>query len=388
MNNRDDAVQLLQEMIRTNTCNPPGHEHQLSLLIKSRLDRLGIDNRIDVLDEEGFRSNLEAVIKGKSGDSTRKLILCGHLDTVAPWSESAGKYSPHGGTIENNRLYGRGASDMKSGLAAMLLAFESIQREGTQLDGDLIFLATAGEEVDSCGAADYACRVGLQNVDGVIIAEPTAGKVVVGHKGALWLRIVVKGQSSHGSMPELGVNAIEHMMEVVACLKAMEDKWKANDPILGSSSMAITRIHGGVQTNITPDHCEIEVDIRTVPPIRHSELLQKIEYELEVLREQVPKLNYTVTPILDRQAIRTDDSHNLIAAALDLVESENRLVQGVSYYTDGSVLNKNGDLPILIYGPGDPKLAHQPDEWVDIDEYVRSIDFYRDLIIGFLGTTK
>ncbi|MNO57961.1 putative succinyl-diaminopimelate desuccinylase [compost metagenome] len=388
MNNRNDAVQLLQEMIRTNTCNPPGQEHQLSLLIKSRLDQLGIDSRIDVLDEEGSRSNLEAVIKGESGDSKRKLILCGHLDTVAPWSESSGKYSPHEGTIENNRLYGRGASDMKSGLAAMLLAFESIHRESTRLNGDLILLATAGEEVDSCGAADYVGRVGLQDVDGVIIAEPTSSKVVIGHKGALWLRIVVMGKNSHGSMPELGVNAIENMMEIVACLKAMEKKWKATDPILGSNSLAITRIHGGVQTNITPDLCEIEVDIRTVPPIRHSELLQKIEFELEVLRERVPNLTYTVTPILDRQAIRTHESHDLIAAALDLVDFESRSVQGVSYYTDGSVLSKNSDLPILIYGPGDPKLAHQPDEWVDIDEYVRSIDFYRDLIIRFLGTTK
>ncbi|MOA54828.1 putative succinyl-diaminopimelate desuccinylase [compost metagenome] len=91
---------------------------------------------------------------------------------------------------------------------------------------------------------------------------------------------------------------------------------------------------------------------------------------------------------MERQSIRTDEFHELIAAALDLVGPENSQVQGVSYYTDGSVLSENGDLPILIYGPGDPRLAHQPDEWVDIDEYVRSIDFYYELIIKFLGTVE
>ncbi|MNI51118.1 putative succinyl-diaminopimelate desuccinylase [compost metagenome] len=116
--------------------------------------------------------------------------------------------------------------------------------------------------------------------------------------------------------------------------------------------------------------------------------MQKIEYELEALRERISNLNYTVTLIQDRQAIRTDDSHDLITAALDLVDLESRFVHGVPYYTDGSVLNKHANLPILIYGPGDPKLAHQPDEWVDIDEYVRSIDFYRDLIIRFFGIAK
>lgn len=380
---REIAIPFLQRLIAVDTCNPPGNEHRLSLVLQDFLQELGMTSRIGSL-EEG-RSNLELVLKGSG---RKRLMFCGHLDTVSPWTSTAGAYDPHGAVIDGNRMYGRGASDMKSGLAAMLLAAASLHQEGIQLDGDLIFLATAGEEVDSCGARMYAEHHSLHDLDGLVIGEPTSSKVAVGHKGALWLRISLFGRSAHGSMPHLGLNAVEGMTEIIALLHRHSLEWKATDPVLGTSSLSVNRIEGGIQTNVIPDRCTIDVDIRTVPPLDHAQLLAEIEVKLQDIQQLHPEYRYQVESVLDRSSVYTDPAQLLIRTALDISGEAAEQVQGVSYYTDGSVLHDHGRLPILIYGPGDQSLAHQPDEWVDIEAYLQSISFYRELAIRFLGTIE
>lgn len=393
---REFAVPFLQRLIEVDTCNPPGNEHRLSVLLQDFLRELGVESSITGI-EQG-RSNLEAVFQGKGkGNGSKKLMFCGHLDTVSPWAAAAGSYPPHGAVIVGGRMYGRGTSDMKSGLAAMLLAAASLHQEGIRLGGDLVFLATAAEEVDSCGARMYADCNSLLELDGLVIGEPTGSRVAVGHKGALWLRITLFGRSAHGSMPQLGLNAVEGMMEVIALLRSHALEWQTHDPVLGTSSLSVNKIEGGVQTNVIPDRCTIEVDIRTVPPLRHASLLGEIEARLQHIQHLHPGYRYEVEQMLDRSVVYTDPSRELIATALEVAASlggtersdeESHAVQGVPYYTDGSVLHDNGRLPVLIYGPGDPALAHQPDEWVDIEAYLASISFYRELAIRFLGTAE
>lgn len=377
---REYAIPFLQKLISIDTCNPPGNEHRLSLVLLALLNDIGIPAVISPLNAD--RSNVEVTLKGSG---RKKLMFCGHLDTVSPWLPSAGKYGPHGAVIEGNRIYGRGASDMKSGLAAMLLALVSIQQDGINLDGDLIFLATAGEEVDSCGARMYLDQYGVRDLDGMVIGEPTRGRVAVGHKGALWLRISLFGKSAHGSMPQLGLNAVEGMMEVINLLKGSALQWVAHDPVLGSSSLSVNRIEGGVQTNVIPDHCVIDVDIRTVPPLAHASLLREIKQALLEIQHINLDFSFEIEQILDRSSIYTDSDQPLIQTALEIAGQSNQELQGVPYYTDGSVLHDEGRLPILIYGPGDERLAHQPDEWVDIEAYLESIAFYRELALRFLG---
>ena len=455
---REFAVPFLQSLIQVDTCNPPGNEHRLALLLQQFLQEAGLESNIDGI-EQG-RSNLEVIF---TGGGSRKLMFCGHLDTVSPWTAEAGNYPPHGAVIEDGRMYGRGTSDMKGGLAAMLLAAVSLHQEGIRLGGDLIFLATAGEEVDSCGARNYAQRHDLAELDGLVIAEPTDSQVAIGHKGALWLRISLFGRSAHGSMPQLGLNAVEGMMEVIALLHRHALDWQTHDPVLGSSSLSVNKIEGGVQTNVIPDRCTIDVDIRTVPPLQHAELLEEITAQLEAIQRLQSGYRYQVEELLDRSVVYTDPGKELITIALELAgqtggkggrdaagieratvygtddansagvtncasdvsdvsdasdasdasgtdgtdgtdgtasgaysvadgavnfngaQQVAPAVRGVSYYTDASVLHNHGRLPVLIYGPGDPKLAHQPDEWIDIDAYLESISFYRGLAIAFLG---
>jgi succinyl-diaminopimelate desuccinylase len=372
-----DAVKFLQSLLQVNSSNPPGNEHNVSELFQKRCEEKNIVYSIDKLNEN--RSNFIIEYKGKS---PKKLLLCGHMDTVIP-GEIEWIYPPYSGKVVGSKIYGRGASDMKSGLAAMYLALEELLLEKVELPLSIEFLATAGEEVDSCGAIKYINQQNTSNIEAIIIGEPTNEKIVIGHKGALWLEIVTYGKTAHGSMPEQGVNAITKATKVIDILNELELKWKINNHPLGESSMAITKINGGIQTNVIPDRCSLQVDVRTVPPQSHQELIKELKVKLSIVQKHDPHFQFEIKQILDRSSIITHPETKLIKNALKLKENTIKDCHGVSYYTDGAVLNPHSHIPTLIYGPGDEKQAHQPNEFVDLDAYLRSISFYKKLIINF-----
>src|SRR5699024_8741008 len=170
------------DLIKVDSSNPPGNEHEVTKLFVQRC--VDQDIPYKVTEVAANRSNFEVTIKGKSDSG--KVIFCGHTDTVLP-GEQPWDYSPFSAELVGDKLYGRGTTDMKSGLSAMYLAIESLIKEGKQFDKDIVFLATVGEEVDSIGAQHYVDEVGMNGVDSLISAEPTKEKVAVGHRGALWL---------------------------------------------------------------------------------------------------------------------------------------------------------------------------------------------------------
>jgi succinyl-diaminopimelate desuccinylase len=382
-----EPVQFLQDLLRIDSSNPPGNEHEVAKVIAARCERVGLKTKITEV--ETNRSNLEVRLTGngtKRGTThdSKKLLFCGHMDTVSP-GETEWTYSPFSGELQGNKLYGRGASDMKSGLAGMFLAVESLYNEGVQLPGEIVFLATAGEEVDSCGARKYLESNHMKDFDAIVIGEPTNEKVVIGHKGALWLEIVIYGKTAHGSMPDQGVNAIKHTMEVISLIEQYDLEWKIQEETLGHSTMAVTRIGGGVQTNVIPDRCYVQVDIRTVPPQSHPQLIQELKDKLDYLSCKNSGMRAEIKPLLDRPALLTHPSSKIVQTALTIKGQDPASCYGVSYYTDGSVLNPHSEIQTLVYGPGDEKLAHQPNEWVDVDAYLRSITFYRELAIQYLN---
>lgn len=371
------AVKFLQEMIQIDSCNPPGNEHEVAKFLAERCEKTGIPYTITEI--EPNRSNFQIELKG---EGKGKILFCGHMDTVLP-GEIPWIYSPYSGEIEGDKLYGRGASDMKSGLSAMFLAVETLFNEQIKLEKDIVFLATAGEEVDSCGAREYLQDEGLENVEALIIGEPTNEKVVVGHKGALWLEIILHGKTAHGAMPNRGINAVEWMKPVMEMIESLKRKWKISSEPLGESSMAITMLQGGVQTNVIPDRASMKIDIRSIPPQSHEQLLNEIKRNLKEIFSSEDAPDFSVMKLLDRPSILTEKSHKLITTALQLKEEDS--VHGVSYYTDAAVLNPASLIPTLIYGPGDEKLAHQPNEYVDIYAYMRSIVFYKELALRLAG---
>ncbi|MCA1029859.1 M20 family metallopeptidase [Bacillus timonensis] len=371
-----DSIGFLQALIQLNSVNPPGNESRVTELFIQRCNKIGLP--YEKMNLSHSRSNFLIHLKGRS---SKKLMLCGHMDTVSPGEREWG-YPPFSGEVVGNKIYGRGASDMKSGLAAMYLAIESLYLSKKVPPLDVVFLATAGEEVDSCGARHYLEHYSLENVEGIIIGEPTNEKIVVGHKGALWVEITTYGQTAHGSMPSNGVNAIEKMSKVIHLVEQLKLEWKLAAPFLGETSLAVTKIQGGIQTNVIPDKCTIEVDIRSVPPQTHEKLFNELKVQLANLQALDESFQADIKLLLDRSPILTNTASKIIQTAISLKGDGQKGCFGVSYYTDGAVLNPNSYIPTLIYGPGDEKLAHQPNEWVHTDAYLRSIEFYKNLILS------
>lgn len=373
----EKAIQFLQKLIRIDSTNPPGNENKVTKKLAERCDETGLSYKIT--DIESNRSNFEISLKA---EGKGKLIFCGHMDTVLA-GEQPWEYPPFSGDLIGDKLYGRGASDMKSGLAAMFLAIESIFQEKRELSKEIVFLATAGEEVDSCGARQYLQGEDMSDVEALVIGEPTHEKVAAGHKGALWVEVVTIGKTAHGSMPDQGINAVEWMGRVIQIVESLKLDWKISKSPLGESSVSANKMEGGVQTNVIPDRCTLNIDIRTVAPQSHKQLFADLKQRLNDLFSGEDAPSFEMNELLNRPSILTDKSSPIITKALRIKEDDPDSVYGVSYYTDGAVLNPESEIPTLIYGPGDEKLAHQPNEYVDVDAYLRSIDFYKKLILKY-----
>lgn len=372
-------IEFLQSLIKIDSTNPPGNEHKVVEQFIQRSEASGLPYEVTRLSEN--RSNFSVRLKG-SDENKGRLLLSGHTDTVKI-GQQKWTHDPFDAEMDDGRMYGRGTTDMKSGLAALYLAVASLYEEGFEPARDVEFLATAGEEVDSIGAAHYVKTEGMDDVDAIVIAEPTSGKVVAGHKGALWIEVSLTGKTAHGAMPEEGINAVEAMGRVISLVEELKEEWLEEKAPLGKSSVSANMINGGIQTNVIPDQCTLNVDIRTVTPNVHDDLYEKFNERLSTLfsGERQPKVETRV--LLDRATVVTDEEERIIQDALEI--SGHGTIGGVSYYTDGSVLNPESQIPTLIYGPGIETLAHQPNEYVEVEAFEKSIRFYKELIKRYAG---
>lgn len=372
-------IEFLQSLIKIDSTNPPGNEHRVVEKFIDRSKSAGLPYKVTGLSEN--RSNFSVTLKG-SDENKGRLLLSGHTDTVKIGSQKW-IHGPFDAEIDDGKMYGRGTTDMKSGLAALYLALESLHEERFEPARDVEFLATAGEEVDSVGAAHYVKTEGMDDVDAIVIAEPTSGKVVAGHKGALWIEVSLTGKTAHGAMPEQGINAVEAMGKVISLIEELKEEWLEEKAPLGKSSVSANMISGGIQTNVIPDECTLNIDIRTVTPNVHDDLYEAFNKRLSSLFSGDAQPEVETKVLLDRATVVTEDDAAIIQDALVVAEQET--VGGVSYYTDGSVLNPDSKIPTLIYGPGLETLAHQPNEYVAVEAFEASIKFYKDLIKKYAG---
>lgn len=380
----EGAVEFLRKMLRLKSVNPPGDEEPVAKLIESLLQNNGIEVVVKNLGEN--RAYLVARLKGSG--KNKSLVFTGHMDTVPP-GEIEWEFDPHAALEHEGRIYGRGASDMKSGLAAMAWAMLQIARSGKVLDGDLVLAATAGEEVDCLGARAMVEDGLLQGVGAMVVGEPSNGEIFIAHKGALWLEVISYGKTAHGSMPDQGVNAIEHMNTAINRLHERFQFRFSPDPLLGGPTLNLATISGGVKTNVVPDKCQLQIDIRTVPGQSHGEIIQDIQALLtEIERESLAKFELRV--LNDKAPVGTpadDEFVKLVQGVAQDTFAREFGLQGVRYFTDASVFSvaAGGVLPVVIWGPGDEKLAHQPNEYVEVEKFRSAISFYKHLAEKYLG---
>ncbi len=259
-----DAVALTRELVRFDTTNPPGAEARCVAQLARLLEDAGFALRTHEL--APGRTSLVARAGGRH--DVPPLCFTGHADTVPlgarPWTRD-----PHAGEIADGRLYGRGSTDMKSGLAAFIAAAVRLAPHLAGTPG-LVLVVTAGEETGCDGARQLAGEPGaLGRAGAVVVAEPTCNEPLVGHKGALWLEARTTGVTAHGSMPERGVNAVYKAARAITRLEAFRFD-AAPHPALGAPTLNVGRVAGGINVNSVPDAATIGIDVRTIPSQPHA----------------------------------------------------------------------------------------------------------------------
>ena len=306
------------------------------------------------------------------------LLYSAHLDTV-PAGAEAWQHDPFGGEVAEGKVWGRGAADMKGGLAAMMAAAMALAEAGMPLAGDLILAFTAGEETDSLGAHAVAQRSDLGPVGAIVVSEPSSNELFVAEKGALWVELTTYGQTAHGSMPELGRNAVMMMVALLSELDRLPVSYTEH-PLLGGFSRSINTINGGVKTNVVPDQCVATVDMRTVPGQDHAALVRQIEALIAGLAERLPSFRASVRVVNDNIPLTTPPDDPAVQRFADVVEAvtgRRPVPQGVRYYSDAVAYMPAFGAPLIICGPGQAGLAHQPDEFVEVDRLVESARILR-----------
>jgi succinyl-diaminopimelate desuccinylase len=368
-----EVIKFCQDLVRIETVNPPGNELEAAEYVASTLKKFGLN--VELIKHDSTRASVLARLKG----SGRKpaLLYNGHLDTV-PVGTEKWIHEPFSGEVADGKVWGRGASDMKGGLAAMMEAVQVLAAAKIPLQGDLLLAATAGEEADSLGAKAVSIIPGLGPVQAVIISEPSSNDIFVAEKGALWLELTTRGKTAHGSMPEQGRNAVMMMVKLINELEKMAIPYQQH-PLLGGFSRSVNTIAGGVKTNVVPDSCIVTIDMRTVPGQDHRTIVKGIEDLIADLKRRSPEFNASVRISNDRAPMETSPKEPAVesfAEAVTEVIGTQPVPKGVAYYSDAVAFVPVLKAPMILCGPGEAKLAHQPNEFVEISRLVQSAKIF------------
>lgn len=366
-----EPISLLQRMVRIDTSNPPGNESHLCDLLEGPLRDIGF-----IVERYQLSMDRESLIAYPGGALSSLICFTGHLDTV-PIGKAQWQNDPFGGVIDRDCVFGRGASDMKGGIAAFLAA-SARHREQTGQAPPVLIVLTAGEET-GCEGARNLIRLKSRNfpVSGVLVGEPTLNSLLVGHKGALWLRAETSGVCAHGSMPELGDNAIYHLTKAVELLQNYRIS-PGSDPLLGRSTLNVGTIQGGTSVNLVPDLAQMEIDIRTVIEAGSDALLDDLG---RYLGEKVK-----LTSLVNVPSLQTDRNHIWVNGVAEIISSVTGHPCGsntASFFTDGPALKEIfGSVPVVIVGPGDPKCAHKTNEYCSIERLNEAVEIFSKIMEG------
>ena len=367
-----DTVALAQALIRRNTVD--SNEEDCIGLVEAALTAAGFQCTRSAFAPR--RTSLLARLGGGQGPAG--LCFTGHVDVV-PTGSMPWKHDPFGADIVEGCLYGRGSSDMKSGVAAFVAAATALAPKLASSRG-LTLVITAGEESGCQGAfhlvRDAKTRALLGTAEALLVGEPTANQPVLGHKGAFWLSARATGKTAHGSMPEEGDNAIYKIARAALALEKL-DLNVTPHPIMGKPTINLGRIAGGDNINSVADAAELEIDIRTVAGQDHAQVLRCV---CEALGSDIG-----LTRLLDIASIYTAPEQAWVQHVLALCQAATGMPwvpRTVTYFSDAAaLLEPLGKPPVVILGPGEPSLAHQTDEYCRVDHIHQAQSLYEQIIL-------
>ncbi len=374
----NEITSLLHQLVAINSINPdlvvdgPG-EGEIARFVADWLTHAGLEVTIDK--PQPGRPNVVGIVRGSGGG--RSLLLNAHMDTVGV----AGMEHPHRPIVKDNRLYGRGAYDMKAGLAAIMMAAAHAKK--LDLRGDVILTAVADEEYASIGTASI---VKGWHADAAIVTEPTELGICVAHKGFVWLDVETMGTAAHGSRPDLGVDAIVKMGKVLVGLEKLDRSLRAHPshPLLKSGSVHASLITGGQELSSYPEHCMLSVERRTIP----GETRQSVEAELKHICDELaaddPDFRASVRTTLVREAFEIAVDEPIVQAVLRETQSLPGRLPNITCsfaWMDSALLAAAG-IPTVIFGPGGEG-AHAVVEWADLNQLEKSSQVLLNVIKGF-----
>ena len=369
-----DAVALTRSLLQFDTVNPPGRERDCARYAGHLLEEWGY--KVDYYEYADTRTSV--VARAGGSDAKAPLCLTGHLDVV-PIGARAWTRDPFSGETDGDRLYGRGSSDMKAGVAAILLAARSMAKKLAGTPGVVIVL-TAAEEGGCIGSRHLSeQRKLLGKAGAMIVGEPTSNYPLVGHKGSVKFHARFKGVSAHGSMPHLGVNAIYKAARALGKLESFDFGVPAH-PVMGKPTLNVGTVAGGSSVNAVADAADIGVDIRTVPGMDHSALLKSLkslmeEAELDVFSNLGP--------------VWTEPQQDWMRRVFEICKpyvQEPLEARTAPYMTDAANLRKvYSGVPTVVLGPGEAAMAHQTDEYCSMERIRQSVSIYEALITDWTG---
>ncbi|EAC9870783.1 ArgE/DapE family deacylase [Listeria monocytogenes] len=377
---RERKIQILKDIVNIDSTN--GHEEQVANYLQKLFAEYGIESEKVQYDVD--RASLVSEIGSNDG---KVLAFSGHMDVVDAGDVSKWKFPPFEAAEHEGKIYGRGATDMKSGLAAMVIAMIELHEEKQKLNGKIKLLATVGEEVGELGAEQLTQKGYADDLDGLIIGEPSGHRIVYAHKGSINYTVKSTGKNAHSSMPEFGVNAIDNLLlfynEVEKFVKSID----ATNEILGDFIHNVTVIDGGNQVNSIPEKAQLQGNIRSIPEMDNETVKQVLVKIINKLNKQ-ENVKLELIFDYDKQPVFSDKNSDLVhiakSVASDIVKEEIPLL-GISGTTDAAEFTKaKKEFPVIIFGPGN-ETPHQVNENVSIENYLEMVDVYKRIATEFLS---
>jgi succinyl-diaminopimelate desuccinylase len=392
----DEIVEFTRDLIRIPTVNPPGEGYaDCARLIGARLGQCGF--QVDYVQADGrpehTRSHPRINVVGlRKGAFAHPLVhFNGHFDVVP--AGSAWTVDPFAGIVRGARIYGRGACDMKAGLAAAIYAAEAVRRAGVRLSGSVEISGTVDEESGGFAGVAWLCeqgRIAAPRTDFVIIPEPlNVDRICIGHRGVYWFEVITHGRIAHGSMPFLGTSAIEHMTlilesfyrDLVPALSLRITDMPVVPELARHPTLNVNAIEGGqslqgIQTPCVADRCRAVFDRRFLIEEGFESTREEIGALLEHVAATAPDISYELRDLWVVQPVLTPDDSRVIAVVDQAIERvlgrPATLVASPGTYDHKHVAGIAGVRDCIAYGPGILDLAHQPDEYCEVDDLINA----------------
>ena len=380
----DGMVRTLGELVRINSINPAfsggtTDEREVAAYVRGAMEALGMETHAH--EPAPGRVSVLGRLRGTGGG--RSLMLYAHHDTVG----IEGMPDPWAAEVRDGRMYGRGAYDMKCGLAACLAAVRAIEGSGTRLAGDLMIASVADEEEASLGMMDLLHH---HTADAAVVTEPTELSMVVAHKGFCWIEVQTEGRAAHGSRWQEGVDANLRMGRVLARLEALGARLVASEPhpVVGPPSLHAATLQGGTGWSTYAAGCRLQIEWRTIPGQTEADVVAQVQEIVDALAAEDPSFRATVRPVLTRQAWEAQPASaitEIVGRAAEGVLGRAPKRVGAPYWMDTSLLGAAGIDTIVIGPVGEG--AHAAVEWVDLESVRQTAEILVRTAVEFCGAS-